>query len=73
MEKMLIASRSAVASAMVQAGGKMNLDAAGLAVMSGLGHLPGVASSAAPGPQPEGPERKKDKDKDKRKSKKKAK
>mmetsp|Transcript_61214 Transcript_61214/g.191953 ORF Transcript_61214/g.191953 Transcript_61214/m.191953 type:complete len:185 (-) Transcript_61214:74-628(-) len=69
MEKMRLASRSAVASAMVQAGGKMNIDAAGLAVISGLGALPSVASL----PATCGPERKKDKDKDKKKSKKKGK
>mmetsp|Transcript_44289 Transcript_44289/g.128163 ORF Transcript_44289/g.128163 Transcript_44289/m.128163 type:complete len:189 (-) Transcript_44289:106-672(-) len=73
MEKMLLASRNAVASAMVQAGGKMNLDAAGMAVMGGLGQLPGAASSATCVPQAVGPERKKEKDKDKKKTKKKSK
>eukprot|EP00418_Pyrodinium_bahamense_P097683 CAMPEP_0179046908 /NCGR_PEP_ID=MMETSP0796-20121207/18927_1 /TAXON_ID=73915 /ORGANISM="Pyrodinium bahamense, Strain pbaha01" /LENGTH=186 /DNA_ID=CAMNT_0020743343 /DNA_START=112 /DNA_END=672 /DNA_ORIENTATION=+ len=68
MEKMLLANRSAVASAMVQAGGKMNLDAAGLAVISGLGAIPSAASTPATcAPQPEKPERKKDKDKKKTK------
>uniref|UniRef100_A0A6U6TMQ8 Uncharacterized protein n=2 Tax=Alexandrium andersonii TaxID=327968 RepID=A0A6U6TMQ8_9DINO len=74
MEKMLLATRSAVATAMVQAGGKMNLDAAGMAVMSGFGSLPSSASPAATCvQQPEGPPRKKEKDKEKDKDKKKAK
>merc|ERR1711972_77276 len=52
MEKTLLTNRAAVAVAMIQAGGKINLDTAGIAVMSG-GHLPSAAASPAGcAPQP---------------------
>merc|ERR1711972_982435 len=54
MEKALFSNRAAVASAMVEAGGKLNLDIAGIAVMNG-GVLRSAAANAPAtcAPQPE--------------------
>lgn len=68
MEKMLLGNRSAVAAAMVQAGGKINLDAAGLAVMNGS--FPSSLNAPATCP-PKPPEKPKKKDSDRKKGKKK--
>merc|ERR1719401_2861608 len=57
MEKSKLANRSAVAQAMLAAGGKMNLDTAGIAVMQG--GIP--TSSPAAGCQPAPAKSKKDK------------
>mmetsp|Transcript_35634 Transcript_35634/g.91881 ORF Transcript_35634/g.91881 Transcript_35634/m.91881 type:complete len:186 (-) Transcript_35634:20-577(-) len=71
MEKQLLQTRAAVATAMINAGGKVNLDAAGIAVMNG-GHLPSSGMSLAGcAKQPQEKAKKSQKKKGKKKEKKK--
>merc|ERR1712086_209974 len=73
-EKGMLASRSAVAQAMIAVGGKINIDAAGLAVMQKTLPNTGAGSAGcAPAPKDSKKGKKKAKKKDKKKDKKKVK
>lgn len=74
MEKGMLASRSAVAQVMLAAGGKINIDAAGLAVMQKTLPNTGAGSAmCAPPPKDTKKGKKKAKKKEKKKDKKKVK